>query len=324
MPRSRSWLVLSAACVVAASACGVDQAPADAGGADYPSGPVTLTVPYTAGGPTDAIARALAECLDERMGAKVVVENRPGAAGTIGTSEMVQSKPDGQTLGMVSGTTAVAGPILQDDIDYTTEDLQPIALLADIPSVIAVRPDSPYQTAEALFEAAKAEPGSVTVAVPGTTTAFGVELIRLEREYGVKLETVPFEGGNDARNAVLGGNVDVLWDAASKDLLDNINAGQFKAIATGDAARLDYLDVPTLTELGYPKLVHSSSPFGLAAPAATSPAIVQKLEDNVKACVATDKYQQVVGPQFVPDEFVGSAALSTQLGELADAYREVK
>lgn len=324
MPRPRIWLAFGAMGVLATSACGVDQAPAGAGGGDYPNGTVTITVPFTAGGPTDATARALAECLDKELGTNVVVENKPGAAGTIGTSELVQAKPDGQTLGMVSTTSAVAGPILQDGIDYTLDDLQPVALLAEIPSVIAVGPDSKYRNAEELFAAAKANPGSVTVAVPGTTTVFGIELQRLATEYGVKLETVPFEGGGDARNAVLGGNVDALWDAASKDLLDNIEQGQFKAIATGHGTRVDYLDVPTLAELGYPKLVDSDTPFSLAAPAGTPESVVTTLEDKTRTCQGTDKYQQVVGEQFVPDEFVGSAALTKKFSDLADTYRALK
>lgn len=321
MVRSKWWTTLTAACAVALVGCGVDQAPESAGsGEDYPTGPVTLVVPFSAGGPTDTTARAMADCLDKELGQRFVVENRPGAAGTIGTAELAEANPDGETLGMVSTTTAVAGPILQDDVSYTREDLQPLALLADVPSVIAVHPDSKLGSIQELFAAAKASPGSVTVAVPGSTTLFGIEIDRLAKQHGIELKAVPFDGGGEARAAVLGKNVDALWDAASQDLVDAIDQGQFKALATGAPEPQEFIDAPTLAEVGYPELIHSNTPFTLAAPAGVSKNVVSTLEETTRTCQGRERYVDTVGDEFVPEQFVGTERMSKRFGELADLY----
>ncbi|WP_199434749.1 tripartite tricarboxylate transporter substrate binding protein [Qaidamihabitans albus] len=321
MAGSKRLVALGAAGVLAFAGCGVDQSPsAQDAGADYPARPVTITVPFSAGGPTDTTARAMAECLDDEMGQSFVVENRPGAAGTIGTAELSRAEPDGQTLGMVSTATAVAGPALQDDVTYSVDEFQLLALLAEFPSVIAVHPGSKYQGIEDLLRAAKVKPKSVTVAVPGTTTLYGIEVDRLATEYGIELETVPFEGGSQARAAVLGKNVDAVWDAASQDLVDAIDQGQFRALATGGAEQVDFIDAPTLAEAGYPKIVHSSTLFALAAPAGVPDGVVSALETSIKTCEQAKSYVKVVGEEYVPDTFVGAKRLSERFHDLADLY----
>ena len=322
MTKTHWWTTLSAVGALALTGCGLDQG-ADAGGGedgDYPSGTVEVVVPFSAGGPTDTAARSMSSCLEDELDTSFVVVNRAGAAGTIGTSELVQAAPDGHTLGMISTTTAVAAPQFQDDVDYGLDDLQPLALLADIPSVIAVHPESEHHGIEDLIEAAEDSPGSVTVAVPGSSTVFDIEIDRLADEYGVQLEAVPFEGGSEARTAVLGGNVDALWDAASQDLLDVIDEGQFRPLATGSPESVDFIDAPALSEAGYPEITRSNTPFSLAAPAGTPDDVVSELEGQIDSCQQTQEHLAVVGEEFVPNDFVGAQELTEQFNELADLY----
>ncbi len=324
-PRS-ALPALVAASVVLLAACAETEEQGGSGGgaaaqgAEYPSEDITLFVPYAPGGPTDLAARTVGDCLAEDFGSTVVAENREGASGALGMQAMIQGGNDGHSLSLIAVPASATNP-LQDDVGYTNEDYVPIAVVTEIPSVLAVGEGSRFPDAEALFAAARQAPGQVTVGVPGATTSQAMELQRLAGEYGVEVARVPFSGNAEMTTALLGGNVDAVFINASKDVLENIEAGSFVPLAVSPEERVDYLpDVPTLAELGFPELTNSVSVFGLAAPAGTPDGVLQTLEDGVRACVGKPEVVETLGDQYVPDTFIGRAEFQARIDEIVEVY----
>jgi Uncharacterized protein conserved in bacteria len=250
----------------------------------------------------------------------VVVENREGASGSLGMQAMIQGGADGYSLSLIAVPASATNP-LQEDVGYTNDDYVPIAAVTEIPSVLAVGQGSRFPDARALFAEAQQNPGRVTVGVPGATTSQAMELQRLAEQYGVELSLVPFTGNAEMTTAVLGGNVDAVFINASRDVLENIEAGSFVPLAISPEERVDYLpDVPTLAELGYPELTNSVSVFGLAAPAGTPDEVLQTLEDGVAACLEQPEVIETLGDQYVPDQFIGRDDFRARIDEIVEVY----
>lgn len=289
--------------------------------ADYPSEQITLYVPYAPGGPTDLAARTTGACLQQELGETVVVENRAGASGSLGMQAMLQGGDDGHSLSLIAVPATATNP-LQMDVGYTNEDYVPIAAVTEIPSVLAVGEDSPYTSAEELFEAARANPGEVSVGIPGATTSQAMEIERLAALYDVELTGVPFNGNAEMTTALLGGNVDSVFINASADVLQNIEAGSFVPLAQSPEEPVSYLpeEVPTLAELDFPELTSSVSVFGLAAPAGTPEAIVEKLESTVQTCLDKPEVIERLDERYVPDEFLGTEAFTERIDSIVEAY----
>lgn len=324
---SRLLAALAAAALL--TACGGDDADtADTAGggdtaSDYPSETITLLVPYAAGGPTDLTSRTVGNCLQEQLGQTVVVENRPGGSGALAMQELIGAPPDGYTLSLVTAGTMVLTP-LANDIDYAPEDITPIGVMAEVPSVLAVGEDSPYADAEAFFAQAESEPGSITVGLPGASTPQGIELQRLADEYDVQVTAVPFDGNAEMTTALLGGNVDAVLINASKDVVENIDAGSFTPIAASSEERLSWLpDTPTLAESGFPELTLSGSTFGLAGPAGLPEDVTETLESGLEDCMAEPEVQKGIGEQYVPEPFVGADGLAEVLSETQEVYEPI-
>ncbi|WP_299953429.1 tripartite tricarboxylate transporter substrate binding protein [uncultured Modestobacter sp.] len=329
MQRRRLTLpaLLAASALTLAGCGGSEDEPATGGGgddaaaaADYPTDDITLYVPYAAGGPTDLAARTIGDCLSAEFGQTVVVENREGASGSIGMQAMLAGGSDGYSLSLIAVPATATNP-LQQDVGYTNEDYVPIAAVTEIPSVLAVGEDSEYADAEAFFQAAEEDPGTINIGVPGATTSQAMEVQRMAEEYDVQLTAVPFTGNAEMTTALLGGNVDAVFINASQDVLANIEAGEFVPLAVSPAEQVDYLEgVPTLAESGFPELTNSVSVFGLAAPAGTPDDVVQTLEDTVGSCLEQPETQERLGEQYVPDEFIGADAFADRIDEIVEAY----
>lgn len=325
-PRSFLPALVAASAVLLAACAETEQEGAGGGGAaapgegEYPTEDITLYVPYAPGGPTDLAARTVGDCLAEDFGATVVAENREGASGALGMQAMIQGGNDGHSLSLIAVPASATNP-LQDDVGYTNEDYVPIAVVTEIPSVLAVGQGSRFPDAQALFAAAEQNPGQVTVGVPGATTSQAMELQRLAEGHGVEVARVPFSGNAEMTTALLGGNVDAVFINASKDVLENIEAGSFVPLAISPEERVDYLpDVPTLAELGFPELTNSVSVFGLAAPAGTPEDVLQTLEDGVRACVEKPEVVETLGDQYVPDTFIGRGDFQARIDEIVEVY----
>ena len=252
-----------------------------------------------------------------------MVENVPGAAGSLAMNQLVSSKPDGHTLTLVAAPSTVVTPMIQD-VSYGPEDFVPIGVITEVPSVLAVAAGSEYADATAFFTAARARPGELTVGTPGATTSQAIELRRLAGEYGVQVTVVPFNGHAELIQALLGGTVDALLVNVSQDIRAQFDAGVFRALAISPADRVDYLpETPTLAELGFPTLTDSTSLFGLGAPAGTPPEIIAGLEAAMRDGLADPTVRAKLDEAHVPDEFIGGAEFRARLGEIVRVYGPV-
>ncbi|RFU23421.1 tripartite tricarboxylate transporter substrate binding protein [Geodermatophilus marinus] len=310
------------AVVALLAGCGEEQA----GGGDaasYPTESIRLLVPYDAGGPTDLTTRTVGACLESELGQTVVVENLPGGSGALATTELVGAEPDGYTLSLVTAGTTVLTP-LANEVGYTKDDITPIGVMAEVPSVLAVGADSPYASAEDFFAAVEADPGAVSVGVPGASTPQAIELQRLADEHGAEVTTVPFDGNAEMTTALLGGNVDAVLINASLDVVENIDAGSFVPLVASSEERLSWLpDTPTFTELGYEGLTLSGSTFGLAGPAGLPDEVAGTLEDTLRGCLEQEEVRQQLGDRYVPEEFGTAEDLRAVLDETQEVYEPI-
>ncbi|WP_040337552.1 tripartite tricarboxylate transporter substrate binding protein [Candidatus Blastococcus massiliensis] len=313
--------VLLLVAVGALAGCGDDGG--DGGSGDYPSADIRLLVPYAAGGPTDLTTRTVGSCLESELDATVIVENLPGGSGALATTELIGAEPDGHTLSLVTAGTMVLTP-LANEVGYTYEDITPIGVMAEVPSVLAVGENSPYASAEDFVEAAEADPGTLNVGVPGASTPQGIELQRLADEHDVEVTVVPFDGNAEMTAALLGGNVDAVLINASTDVVENIESGSFVPLIASSEERLEWLpDVPTFTELGFEGLTLSGSTFGLAGPADLPDDVVATLEDTLRSCLESDEVREGIGVEYVPEEFGDADQLAEVLERTQEVYEPI-
>lgn len=289
----------------------------------YPSDTIRLVTPYDAGGPSDLTARTYAEALSKHLDGNVVVENKPGGSGAVGTQELMTADADGYTLGLVTTGTLVSTPLV-NEVSYTPEDFTMLGVMAEVPTALVTSSDARWDSAEDFFAEAKAKPNSISVGVPGASTPQAVELRRLKDKYGIQLRVVPFDGNAELIAAQLGGNVDALWINSSDDIIGNIESGKFKALAVGNPERDKAMpDAPTLEELGYEGLDDSGSVFGLAAPAGLPEDIAAELTEALGKASAEPKVSKTIGERFVPDEFKDGEQLKKIINETSDIYEPI-
>ena len=259
-----------------------------AGMSNYPNKPITLIVPYSAGGSSDVGARLVGKRLEKELGQPVVIENVTGAAGWIGWTKMAKAKPDGYTLSLMNMTfiTSYLNPEKKRDMN-----LDSVTLLAnhvwDV-TAWAVKPDSPYKNIKELMEYVKANPGKVTVATSGVYTQHHIAVIALEK-LGYKMRAVHTSGVSEAMTTVMGGHVDIVSMGAG-DIRNAAKEGTLRPLTVLDKKRSKFLpDVPTLSEIT--KLdVNAFALRGFASPAGTDPAAVKRLEEAFKKILADKEH----------------------------------
>jgi tripartite-type tricarboxylate transporter receptor subunit TctC len=220
---------------------------------EYPVRPVKIVVPFGAGGGTDALARFLAHGLEQRLGQPFIIENRGGAGTTIGATAVARSEPDGYTIMLGTASTFAVAPGLYRRLAYDpTKDFSPIMLLATVPFVLTVNPSLGVNTLQELIALAKSKPGELTFASAGVGSVHHIFCELLMSMTGIKMKHVPYRGGGQAINDVVGGHVPVYFaDAGPAAPL--IKAGRLKALGVTTATRTVNLpDVPTLEEAGVP------------------------------------------------------------------------
>jgi len=239
-------------------------------GTAYPTKPVRLVVPFPPAGTTDIIARAAAQKLSEAWGQQVVVDNRPGAAGNIGSELVSKAAPDGYTLEMGTVGTHAINPSLYAKMPYDhVRDFVPIVLVAGVPNVLVVNPSLPVNSVQELIAYAKANPGKINFASSGSGTSIHLSGEMFRTITGVDITHVPYKGSAPALTDLMGGQVQIMFDNLPSSLAF-IKAGKLKALAVTSATRATALpDVPTMVEAGVPGF-EASSWFGMLAPAGTS------------------------------------------------------
>lgn len=248
----------------------------------YPNKPIHLIVPFPPGGTTDIVARLFAEKLGRELNGAIIVENRGGAGGSIGSSVVAQSNPDGYTLGMATVSTHGINPAVYPKLPFDVEkDFTPISNLAAVPNIMTVNPDQvPARNMADFIKLAKSEPGRLTYASAGNGSLANMMGELFKMTAGVNLVHVPYRGVGPALNDTLSGQVDVLFDNLPSSL-PHVQAGRLVALAVASPTRVAALpNVPTFAEAGLAPL-NDMSWFGLVGPAKLPLAVVDKLHQAI-------------------------------------------
>jgi tripartite-type tricarboxylate transporter receptor subunit TctC len=248
--------------------------------AAYPDKPIRLIVPFPAGGNADIVARAIGNELSKNLGVSVVIENRGGAGGALGSEIVAKAPADGYTIMMVSASHVI-NPSMQKKLPYDTiKDFAGISLVADVPTVLIVHPSRPYKTLKELIAFAKENPGKINFASAGNGTVGHLSGELLKSMAQIKMEHVPYKGNGPAMTDLLGGHVDILF-GSMPSAIPHIQSGMLRALAVTAAKRSDAApNIPTTAEAGMPGFEVSTG-FGLFAPAKTPRPIINKLHDEV-------------------------------------------
>lgn len=249
--------------------------PMTAAAQDYPTKPVRLVVPFPPGGFVDGLARAMAPGLTDRLGQQIIIENKGGAGGTIGTAQVARAPADGYQLLMVFDTHAV-NPFIYKNLPFDTlKDLAPVSRLVENPLVLLAHPSVPANSVPELVALAKQQPKVMTYASVGAGSSNHLTSELFADQAGVEMTHVPYRGGGPAQTDLLGGQVKLMFLSSSL-AIPHVKAGKLKALGVTSAARIDALpDVPTLVESGFPGFVVSSW-IGLLAPTGTPQAILDR------------------------------------------------
>jgi tripartite-type tricarboxylate transporter receptor subunit TctC len=254
---------------------------------DYPTRPVTLIVPFPAGGGVDVIGRIVAEKLTAALGQQVIVDNRGGAAGVIGTRIAKAAAPDGYTLLMATSGSIAINPTLYANPGYEPrKDLAPIGLISSTPIVLMAHPSAPQQTLAELIAFAKANPGKLDIGTPppGTSAYLGAEL--LKSMAGIDFTIVTYKGTGPLTTDLIGGHVKLALNVLAP-ALSNLKSGGLKALAVLGPKRSSLLpDVPTSAEAGLPGF-ESGLNYGLLAPSGTPRPIIERLNAALRAGIDT-------------------------------------
>jgi tripartite-type tricarboxylate transporter receptor subunit TctC len=259
---------------------------------NYPTRPVMMIVPFAPGGASDFVARIIQHGVGEILGQQIVVDNRPGAAGIIGTEVAARAAPDGYTafLGNI-GTVSINPGFYSNMRIKPDKDLIPVTICADTPSILITRPDFPANTVSELIAYVKANQGKVVFASPGSSTLNRLEMEVFRKEAGLDMVHVPYKGGaGPAVTDVLGGHVDLMFTTISS-AMQFVKEKQVKALAVTTRERMaDLPDIPTMYELGWKNLV-TSSWQGVLVPSGTPRPIVDKLHAAIVKVLAEPEVQ---------------------------------
>ena len=275
----KKLILLAAAVVAFATAAQAQQ---------FPTRPVTLIVPWPAGGSTDIGMRALAAATEKHLGQSIVIENKPGAGGTIGPANMAASaRPDGYTVAQLP-ITVFRMPFIQKTSFDPTKDFTYILHITGYTFGVVVKADAPWKTFNELLDYAKANPGKINYGTPGAGTSLHITMEQIAKQKGLKWTQVPFKGVAESMNALLGGHIDVVSD--STGWAGSVNAGSARLLVTWGAQRTkNWPDVPILKEVGIDMI--SNSPFGIGGPKGMDPAVVKILHDAFKKGMEEQSYK---------------------------------
>ncbi len=297
MPRARVITAL----VALVAACAIDPAAAQT----YPTKPITILVPFAPGGGNDILARLLGQHMGRALGQQFVIENRPGAAGSVGARAVAKASPDGYTLLVGhSGVFGVVPSLYGANAGFDPrKDFAPVGLIASFTQILAVHPLVPVRTIRDLIALAKAQPGKINYATAGIGSGSHISTELLTSMADIKLTHVPYRGSGAAQSDLLGGHVQMAIQTVPP-IIGPIRSGQLRAIAVTGATRSPILpDVPTVAESGVPgydAVIH----YGMVAPAGTPRAIVDRLNaalndalkaEDVRARVADESGDTLAG-----------------------------
>jgi tripartite-type tricarboxylate transporter receptor subunit TctC len=303
-PRGRLASVARAALRIAlltaaATAHAQSTPPASTGAGDWPSHPIRVVVPYSAGGGTDILARLIGVRLGQKLGQAVIIDNKPGAATAVGSENVARAAPDGYTVLMTSGTLTVLPALYPGKLNFDPlKDLAPVTLFATSPNVLLVHPSVPAHTLQEFLDYARSRSDPLNYGSSGNGGTGHLAMEMLKQQAHVEMVHIPYKGGGPAMNALLAGQVSAMINnvAAAVPL---IKAGKVRAIAMTSLTRSPALpDVPTIAESGIPGF-DANAWFGALVPAGTPPAIVEILSRDINEIVQSAEISQKFALQGV-------------------------
>ena len=288
-------------------------APAAAWAQAYPAKPVTMVVPWPAGGSTDIVMRAISEAAAKQLGQPIVIDNKPGASGTLGPAVVAATaKPDGYTLAQIP-ITVMRLPLMQKVTWDARKDFTYVVHLTGYTFGITAKADGPFKTWQDVVAFAKENPGKLTYATPGTGTSLHIGMEQIAARAGIQLTHVPFKGGAETNAAVLGGHTSLQADSTGWKPL--VEAGQLRLLAIWTAERSKlWPDTPTLKELGYPFVF--DSPFGIAGPKGMDPEVVKKLHDAFKKALEEPAVIEMMAKYDMVPRYLDTEAYRKAVEEL--------
>ena len=293
--------------------------------AEYPSKPITLMVPWAAGGGTDTGARILAAIAEKKAGQPIIVVNKVGAGSQVGLTELTRAKPDGYYLGFPSlpaANTIILDP--ERKAAFDVDSFLPIINQVLDPGLIWVKADSPYKSLKDLLDDAKKRQGQVRASTTGILGDDHLAILMMEKAAGVTFRIVHFEGGAQQFTATLGGQVDVSFDNVGS-VVTKIRAGQVRGLAVMDKERSKFIpDVPTLSEVGFPNII-SSSTRGIMGPKGIPDPVVKKIQEIFLTAIKDPEHvekMEKVGLALMPMLGADYTKYFKDLHETCKAYME--
>ena len=273
---------------------------------DYPAKPISMIVAFPPGGVAELVGRPLAASMEKSLGQPVIILNRPGAGGAVGTTVAAKAAPDGYTILMTLSSISifpVSDPLEGKPAPYQLSDFMPIALVTADPTVLVVRADSAYKTVQDFVAQAKANPGKINYSSSGVYGTLHVAMEMFAGAAGIQLFHIPYQGGGPAVTALLGGQVEALASGPAA-AVGQIKGGKMRALAGWGARRLDLMpELPTFRELGY-KDVEFYIWSGVVAPAAIPPNVQHRLRAAVRAAVADPQFTGAMAKVSTPISYL--------------------
>lgn len=302
-----------------ALACALGAAPHVASAQDFPSRPLTMVMPYAAGGPGDAITRLFAGAMQKTLGQQILVENIAGASGTIGTAKVARAKADGYSLLMIHVSHATNGAMYKGLPYHPVDDFEPIGRATSGPMLIAVRNEFPVKDLTEFVAYLKNNAAKVSLAHAGVGSASHLCGLMMMNALGVKLNEIPYKGTGPALTDLMGGQVDVLCDQTS-GMVPSVKGGKIKGVAAAGAVRLASLPLmPAIAEAGVQGFEINIS-FGLYAPKGTPKPVLDQLTEALRKAVTDAEVRQrldAMGVAAVPVDQASPEALRAHLkGEI--------
>ncbi len=289
----------------------------------WPTKPIRIMVPFPPGGSTDIVARIVAQKLSERLGQPLVIENRGGAGGTLGTAAAAKAAPDGYNLAVASTSTHVVAPGVYAKLDYDPiKDFAPIGLMAVSPYLLVVNPGLPAASLKELVTLARSRPGKLNYASAGIGSTTHLAMEMLKAATGTYMLHIPYSGNGPAGTAVVAGQVEMLFGSLPA-LLPHAKSGRVRALAVGTPKRSPSLpDVPTVAESGYPGF-DASLWLAFMAPAGTPQPIIERLNREIVALIATPQTREALDKAGAEPLTGTPADLATMIRDGIPKYAKV-
>jgi len=309
-----------AACIAAAAAvfpCAVSAQ------SEYPNKPLRLIVPFPPGGSTDIIGRIVAQRLGEKLGQQIIVDNRGGAGGTIGTDAAAKAAPDGYTLAVGTTSTHAVAPGAYSKLGYDpVRDFAPVSLVAVTPYLLVVNAQVPAKSLKEFVTLAKSQPGKLNYASAGAGSTTHLAMEMLKDVAAINVVHIPYKGNGPAEVAVLAGEVQTIFGSMPA-LLAQVKANKLRPLAVGTARRSPAVpDVPTVAELGYPGF-EAALWLGIVAPAGTPASAIGRLSRELKDIVATPAFREAMDKNGAEPISNTPEQFATLIRQEADRYGKV-